>query len=67
VQTPLLQCHGDRDQVVSIEHGRRGFKVLTEEAKVNGKFLVYKNMAHSSSDAEMRDVEEFIVKQLGTK
>jgi len=64
--TPLLICHGDKDQVVHFPKGDRAQKIL-QDLGVPTQFEVYKNMVHSSSPEELSEVEEFLVKQLPPK
>jgi len=62
-ETPSLICHGDIDGVVALKMGQRAHKIL-QEAKIPTTFNLYKNMEHSSSPQEIRDVLSFIQKQL---
>jgi len=64
--TPLLICHGERDQIVLFPKGELASKTI-QEIGVPVTFKTYKNLVHSSSDAEMNEVELFITKQLPPK
>jgi len=57
--TPIFQCHGKADNVVSFRWGSATAEKLGE---INSKhsFKVYDNMGHHSSDAEMRDLKTFL-------
>lgn len=61
--TPILQCHGDSDSVVSRQFGELTAQLLkTYNSKHD--FKLYKGMDHSSCDEEMKDAKEFIMKCL---
>jgi lysophospholipase-2 len=62
-ETQILQCHGDSDHIVVIKFGEMSANVI-KSFNPNSEFKIYKNMAHSSSDAELRDIKEFIRKAL---
>jgi predicted esterase len=66
IQKPhILQCHGDKDQVVHYEVGQGTAKILKEKGNLtNYIFKTYKNLQHSSSTAEMSDVADFISERL---
>lgn len=59
--TPILQCHGKSDSVVPYNFGELTSKLLTQFIP-NLEFKTYKNLSHSSSTEEMKDVEDFINK-----
>ena len=58
---PILQVHGDADQVVSYEWGSGSHKILETMLKdPPPRFLTIEGMGHSSSEEEMRAVRTFI-------
>jgi len=57
--TPVLQCHGDADPLVSPSFGAMTSQLIST-FNSNIKFKTYKDMGHSSSDEEMEDVKDFI-------
>jgi len=69
-ETPILQCHGNADQVVAYAIGERSFETIVEARggeKKNIQFNTYKNMGHHSSEQEMKDVVQWLKKELGNK
>ncbi|KAJ3033729.1 hypothetical protein HDV00_005879 [Rhizophlyctis rosea] len=57
--TPILMCHGDADEVVPYSWGQMSYDLVKSLGfKIN--FKSYRNMGHSSSDAELRDVSTFL-------
>jgi predicted esterase len=60
-KTPVLVCHGDWDNVVPIEQGRRCHEELVK-AGVPAEFRLYRNMGHSACDQEMKEVFAFVAK-----
>ncbi|KAF9356714.1 hypothetical protein BGX26_004870 [Mortierella sp. AD094] len=58
-KTPIFWGHGDADQVVQYQFGERSVELLKQN-KYNVKFNTYRNMGHSSSPQEIRDLLEFL-------
>jgi lysophospholipase-2 len=61
--TPVLQCHGDSDSLVSLGFGQMTSQILKSFNK-NAQFKVYPGMDHGSCDQEIQDVSQFIIKTL---
>ncbi len=57
--TPVLMCHGDRDQVVNYQWGKSSGEFYKSKG-INVEFKTYKNMAHSSCQQELIDISQFI-------
>lgn len=47
---PILQCHGDQDQIVPFQWGEKSHQMI-KAFNSHIEFKVYKGMAHSSCDA----------------
>jgi len=62
-ETPILQCHGDSDHMVTLEFGQMTASLLKSFTK-NSQFKTYRGMDHSSCPQEIEDVKEFISKCL---
>lgn len=62
LSTPILQCHGDIDPMVSIEWSKLSTKFIQQMGFSNIQFKTYPGLSHSSSDEEIDDVDEFIKK-----
>jgi len=60
---PILQAHGDADHIVPLHLGQMSTSIL-KELVPKSEFHLYKGMAHSSCDEELRDLKEFIKKAL---
>jgi len=63
---PILQCHGDADEVVHYAIGLGTSKHIEKAGIPDFTFKTYKNMGHSSSEQEMKDVANFLNKCLPT-
>ncbi|KAJ3215023.1 hypothetical protein HK099_006558 [Clydaea vesicula] len=63
-QTPVQLYHGEADQVVQLQWGRNSYELLKKLGFEKVNFTTYKDMAHSSSDEEIRDVANFLKKVL---
>ena len=61
--TPVLLCHGDKDQVVAYEFGRSSDAVL-RNLGMSTEFNTYQGMGHSACQAELKDFKEFVIKHL---
>lgn len=62
-ETPIFMAHGDSDQVVNTELGRKSFNLL-KEAGFNADFKIYPDMAHSACVEELDDAENFLTERL---
>ncbi|GAM17609.1 hypothetical protein SAMD00019534_007840, partial [Acytostelium subglobosum LB1] len=63
-QQPLIMFHGEEDQVVRYSWGQLSFETLQTEVGVNGEFITYPFMGHSSSEQEIIDMTAFVKKRL---
>lgn len=63
LDTPILQCHGDSDPVVSFKFGQMTSVMLKKFAS-NVDFKTYPGLQHNSCPPEMQAVKEFIQKAL---
>lgn len=54
--TPILQCHGDADPVVTYKMGQLSAQAL-KIFMTNTKFETYRGMSHSSSPDELEDLK----------
>lgn len=59
VSIPVMQAHGDCDPVIPYRWGQLSASLL-KQLMSNHNFKTYKGMMHSSSEAEMQDLKEFI-------
>eukprot|EP00088_Acartia_fossae_P009590 TRINITY_DN14678_c0_g1_i10.p1 TRINITY_DN14678_c0_g1~~TRINITY_DN14678_c0_g1_i10.p1 ORF type:complete len:235 (-),score=34.19 TRINITY_DN14678_c0_g1_i10:174-836(-) len=59
IETPVLQAHGDSDEVVSYARGTKTSDVLQKYFS-NHKFITYKGMGHEGTLEELQDVKKFI-------
>jgi len=61
--TPFLQCHGEDDEMISIDWGRLTRDLL--KARVSDfTYQEYANMGHEGTEAELQLVKEFIQKHV---
>ncbi|KAJ3031800.1 hypothetical protein HK097_005408 [Rhizophlyctis rosea] len=58
-QAPILQCHGDADEVVPYSWGKMSHD-LVKSLGFNVNFKTYRYMGHSSCDEEIKDVATFL-------
>ncbi|EFJ47101.1 hypothetical protein VOLCADRAFT_81547 [Volvox carteri f. nagariensis] len=58
-KTPIFMCHGDADQTVAFEFGRRSYQMLLS-LDANVEFQTYLGMAHSACQREFDDVLAFV-------
>lgn len=59
--TPILMCHGDEDEVVHFDWGKKSLaalKTLLGESAVD--FHVYPGMGHSACMEEIQEVIKFV-------
>ena len=61
---PIIQCHGDSDPIVPIEWSKLTVELLKKIGFTSVDFKTYRGVSHSSSEEEMDDVSDFIVKHL---
>ena len=61
-KTPALVCHGDADEVVKLEFGKRLAETL-EKIGIPVTFKVYHDMEHTAINDELADVFNFISDQ----
>lgn len=65
-EVPVLQCHGDSDEVVPIERGKQAHEILKKYfAKI--EFEEFANMGHEATLPELDSVKEFINKYVPEK
>lgn len=57
---PILMCHGEMDPVVRFEWGKLTKEVLESCGSRNIQFKAYRHLEHSSSEEEIRDVENWL-------
>ncbi|GAB1312160.1 Acyl-protein thioesterase 1 [Madurella fahalii] len=62
-ETPIFMAHGDSDQVVNIELGKKSFDLL-KGMGYNPKFKIYEGMGHSACLEELDEVEAFLRERL---
>lgn len=60
VNMPCLQCHGDCDPIIPFRMGQLSASLL-KQLMPKHTFKTYKGLMHSSSEAEMQDLKEFIL------
>jgi predicted esterase len=58
-KTPIFWGHGDVDQIVLYEYGKRSVELL-QKHKYDVRFHTYPRMAHSSCPQEIRDLISFL-------
>ena len=63
LSTPIFQCHGDWDEMVSIQWGRQTNELLRKHFQ-DVKFTEMKGMGHEANQEELDLVKEFIKKRL---
>lgn len=59
VNTPILMCHGEKDEVVKFEWGKMSYELLQRGHK-NIVFKSYPNMGHNSCPQEIMDLLAFL-------
>ncbi|CEJ01654.1 hypothetical protein CU097_007805 [Rhizopus azygosporus] len=64
--TPILMCHGDRDQVVKYEYGKESAETL-QSLGYNVSFKTYPGLTHSANAQELADISEFLQKVIPHK
>lgn len=63
---PILQCHGDQDQIVPFQWGEKSHHMM-KAFNNHIEFKVYKGMAHSSCDSVSAFKSTFIVLTLSNQ
>ena len=59
--TPVFQAHGTQDALIRLNAAEKTkTKIQSDGHAATYDFRVYKNLAHSASDAEMQDVAQFL-------
>jgi predicted esterase len=61
--TPLLMFHGDADQVINVNFGRRSHEAL-EKMGINAKLTVIPRMPHTATEQELMDVAKWIKERI---
>ena len=61
IATPVLQCHGEDDELISIERGQLTADLL-EELVEKHTFIKFPYMGHECNDEELARIKEFIDK-----
>ncbi|RSL61125.1 hypothetical protein CEP54_006357 [Fusarium duplospermum] len=64
LSTPVFMGHGKKDQDVEYQHGRRAAELL-ERMGVSVEFNTYPDLAHWYNSDMLRDIVEFLDKNLG--
>ncbi|EGG18884.1 esterase/lipase/thioesterase domain-containing protein [Cavenderia fasciculata] len=66
LQQPLIMFHGEDDQVVRHQWGKKSYEALQEASNngINGKFISFPYMGHSSSPEEIKEMATFIKERL---
>jgi len=67
MDTPILQCHGDADQVVPIGWGQQTTKHLQELGFKKSAFKKYSNLGHAYAEDELDDINDFISSNVSTE
>ena len=62
-ETPVYQCHGGADPVVSVRFGKLSHEIL-KGLLHHVEFKLYKDLGHSSSAEEMQGVEKWVTDKL---
>lgn len=62
-ETPVWMGHGDSDNVVNFQLGKRSYEML-KEMGYNATFKVYPGMTHSACPEELDEVEQFLRSRL---
>jgi predicted esterase len=62
-KTPMLFCHGDADDRVSLEKAEHSSETL-KSLGVAVEFKVYPNLGHGARDDEMQHIEKWVMGRL---
>jgi len=60
----ILQCHGDKDNVVRYDWGKGVSEVLEKYNLPNYTFKTYRGLQHTTNEQEMEDVAQFLKERL---
>jgi len=63
-ETPILMAHGDTDNVVKYEFGRKAVEIL-QNLKFSVNFQTYKHLRHTTCEKEIKLFYSFILQNLG--
>ncbi len=63
ISVPILQCHGDADEVVRVERGKETNRILGKYAE-SLEFKIYEGMGHEGTMEELELVKNFMTKCL---
>jgi len=63
LETPILQAHGDSDEVVSYKRGQLTAEVVERLAKRH-KMITYPGMGHEGTLEELEDIKQFILSEM---
>jgi len=63
LETPILQAHGDSDEVVSYKRGQLTAEVLERLSKRH-KLITYPGMGHEGTLEELEDIKQFILSEM---
>ncbi len=64
VSLPILQIHGDADGVVPFAYGKLSNDLLASFLTIKPRFVPVRGLGHSSDEASMEQVKEFLQKIL---
>ena len=59
ILTPVLQCHGEDDEMISIERGQLTADLVKTLAKEHD-FIKFPYMGHECNEDELRQIKKFI-------
>jgi len=62
-ETPFMQCHGEEDEMVSIDWGRNTRDMLKSHVK-DFTYQEFEHMGHEGTEAELQLVKDFILKHV---
>ncbi|KAK4247789.1 Phospholipase/carboxylesterase/thioesterase [Corynascus novoguineensis] len=62
-ETPIFMAHGDSDQVVNLELGKKSYELL-KSMGYNVTLKIYEGMEHSACPEELDEVESFLRERL---
>jgi predicted esterase len=62
-KTPILLCHGDSDQVVNPKYGQQTAEKL-QSFGYDITRKTYRGLAHSACPEEIRDIANYLQKQI---
>ena len=64
IDTPIFQCHGKEDEVISFKRGQLTNDILNSLAN-NVEFKAMKGMGHESSQEELEMITIFMMNKFG--